>query len=372
MSINKRKNGSWEVRYRDPDGVHRSKSFSRKLDAVAFEISVRNSINTGAFQVPLKKRITVEEIYWQYLKSKQGLKPKSAEEIRTIWNHIIAPEFANTQVTSINLERIHKWIDNFVYSENAKTSKIRMNKALGYFNRIMDFAIELGYITKNPLIRPNGKQMKIDAADSSGKRLTKALTLGELTELATNCGYHEDMVLLMGICGLRWAEVIGLKASDFDENCQKLKVSRTLSEINGLFHETTTKTNQDRIVYIPKSLAEMLEKRISRLEPNDLVFTNERGKPLHNSNFRSRIYLPAIARSNTPKVTIHDLRHTAASIAISSGADVTSVARLLGHSNTSMTLNRYSHYYDKNLKSLSENLNVLLENEMKKDNPRGL
>jgi integrase len=45
------------------------------------------------------------------------------------------------------------------------------------------------------------------------------------------------------------------------------------------------------------------------------------------------------------KVTLHTLRHTCASLLISSGASITSVSRILGHSSVVQTLNTYSHYY---------------------------
>jgi integrase len=361
MSVKQRKNGSWEFRYRDPEGVHRSRSFRRKSEAVAFENSVRDSIYRGIYQVPIDKKITVEEIYKQYLKSKRSLKPKSIEEIKTIWNHIISPTFAKTQASSINSERIYKWIDESAFGDAPKTSAYRMNKALGYFSRMMDFAIEHGYLAKNPLLRPNGKQIKVKTVETNNRRLTKALSSSELKELASHCGERKDMILLMGMCGLRWAEIVGLRVGDFSKGCEKLKISRTLSEIGGIFHETTTKTGQDRIIFIPIHLAAMLRKRISKLNMDDLVFANDRGKPLHNSNFRTRVLLPGIKNAGVPKVTLNDLRHTAASIAISNGADITSVARMLGHSDTSMTLKRYSHFYDSNMLKLSQRMNELLE-----------
>lgn len=361
MSVKQRSNGSWEVRYRDPERVNRSKSFRRKSEAIAFEHTIRNSLYKGNYQTPIKNRITVEEIFNQYLKSKMGLKPKSIEEIRTIWNHIIAPTFAKTQASTLNSERIHKWIDDLVFSNDAKISAYRMNKALGYFCRMMDFAIELGYLAKNPCLKPNGKQIKIKKVETENRRLTKALSSGELKELANHCGQFKDMILLMGVCGLRWAEVVGLRVSDFSKGCEKLIISRTLSEIGGVFYETTTKTNQDRLIFLPLNLASMLQIRVSKLNMDDLVFANDRGKPMHNSNFRTRVFLPAIRNSGVPKITLHDLRHTAASIAISNDADITSVARMLGHTDTSMTLKRYAHFYESNMKNLSQAMNKLLE-----------
>lgn len=169
------------------------------------------------------------------------------------------------------------------------------------------------------------------------------------------------MVLLMGICGLRWAEVVGLKVGDFSDNCKKLKVERSLSEVNGIFHETTTKTDQERLIHIPTSISNQIQKRIQSKNHNELVFQNDRGKALHNSNFRTRIFLPAIEKASVPRVTLHDLRHTAASLAITNGADVITVSRMLGHTDTSMTLKRYSHFYDEKMQELSNTLNILLK-----------
>ena len=69
---------------------------------------------------------------------------------------------------------------------------------------------------------------------------------------------------------------------------------------------------------------------------DDLVFTDLRGGVLRNSNWRARVFEPAVAKcrktdESFPSITPHDLRHTAASLAISAGANVKAVQRMLGH-----------------------------------------
>jgi integrase len=100
--------------------------------------------------------------------------------------------------------------------------------------------------------------------------------------------------------------------------------------------------------------------RIKNLEPDELVFTNSVGNPLSNSGFRNRVYNPAIERSGIPKITIHDLRHTAASLAISNGANIKVISRMLGHSDASMTLRVYSHAFDDDMKKLSDDIDTQL------------
>jgi site-specific recombinase XerD len=67
-----------------------------------------------------------------------------------------------------------------------------------------------------------------------------------------------------------------------------------------------------------------------------------RGVPRRNSNWRARVFAPAVSKGqeadeSLPSITQHDLRHTAASPAISAGANIKAVQRMLGHAKASMT-----------------------------------
>lgn len=71
-----------------------------------------------------------------------------------------------------------------------------------------------------------------------------------------------------------------------------------------------------------------------------LVFSDQRGGLLRNSNLRARVFAPTVAEcqkvdESFPTITPHDLRHTAASLAISAGANVKAVQRMLGHAKAS-------------------------------------
>ncbi|MBQ1027754.1 tyrosine-type recombinase/integrase [Micromonospora sp. C95] len=69
----------------------------------------------------------------------------------------------------------------------------------------------------------------------------------------------------------------------------------------------------------------------------DLVFTASNGGPLRNINFRPRVFAPAAASVGLAGLTPHDLRHTAASLAVAAGANVKAVQRMRGHASASMT-----------------------------------
>lgn len=81
-------------------------------------------------------------------------------------------------------------------------------------------------------------------------------------------------------------------------------------------------------------------------EPDDLVFVGIRsGNPLRVSGFR-QAFRPAAESIGMPDLYPHELRHTAASLAIASGADVKVVQQLLGHGSATMTLDTYGHLFE--------------------------
>lgn len=85
------------------------------------------------------------------------------------------------------------------------------------------------------------------------------------------------------------------------------------------------------------------------------------GAPLRNNNFRRRAFNPALAEVMAadplfPRVTPHDLRHTAASLSVSAGANVKAIQRMLGHASAAMTLDVYADLFDDDLNTVSDAL----------------
>jgi integrase len=73
-------------------------------------------------------------------------------------------------------------------------------------------------------------------------------------------------------------------------------------------------------------------------------------------NFRRRVFDPAAHAAGLDGLTPHELRHTAASLAVSAGANVKAVQRMLGHASAAMTLDVYSGLFDDDLDGLAERL----------------
>lgn len=98
---------------------------------------------------------------------------------------------------------------------------------------------------------------------------------------------------------------------------------------------------------------------------DELVFTDMRGGVLRNSNYRARVFTPAVAACQMtdpsfPTITPHDLRHTAASLAVSAGANVKALQRMLGHAKASMTLDTYADLFDADLDGVADSLDAAI------------
>jgi len=185
-----------------------------------------------------------------------------------------------------------------------------------------------------------------------------ALTPEELVRFAKACGIHEALVLFAGLTGLRWAEIIGLRVSDIDLNSGRVVVEKSISEVDGYFHEKSTKSGQSRVVAIPRYLNPYLEKQIQNKEQTEYLFSNGLGKPMSLSNFTQRVFKPAIKIAGIPPITPHDLRHTAASNAIRLGGNILNVKHMLGHQDTRVTLNTYGHLFDEDQNLLAASINT--------------
>lgn len=92
--------------------------------------------------------------------------------------------------------------------------------------------------------------------------------------------------------------------------------------------------------------------------PDDLVFTTPRGDVMRNHNFRSRAFVPAAKKIGMPGLTPHDLRHTAASLAVQAGANVKAVQRMLGHASAAMTLDVYAGLFNDDLDAVADRLDA--------------
>jgi integrase len=174
--------------------------------------------------------------------------------------------------------------------------------------------------------------------------------------LAEACAPYGTLIKVLAYAGLRWGELVALTTRRIDLKRRRIEVVEAITEVHGRVIVGTTKTHQRRSVPIPRFLADELAAQLAGKAPGDLVFTAPEGGVLRNTNFRPRFFDPAAEKAGLPGLTPHELRHTAASLAVAAGANVKAVQQMLGHASAAMTLDVYAGLFADDLDAVADQL----------------
>lgn len=147
---------------------------------------------------------------------------------------------------------------------------------------------------------------------------------------AASCEF-EGLVLLLAYTGLRWGEAIGLRVIDLDMLRKRASVASNAVQSGNKIHVGTPKSHKQRTVPLPQFLLPYLARQCEAKTRDALLWSADDGDHLRRPHPVSGWFAKAVAESAVPRVTPHDLRHTAASLAVSAGANVKAVQKMLGH-----------------------------------------
>ena len=167
------------------------------------------------------------------------------------------------------------------------------------------------------------------------------------------------VVLFLAYTGVRFGEMAALRVSRLDLTHRRATIAESVTVVQGKgLVWGTPKSHERRQVPIPRFLVAELRDHIAGKEPDELVFNGVRGGgPLRAPIFRVGFHVAAAA-IGIPELHPHELRHTAASLAIASGADVKVVQQMLGHSSAAMTMDVYGHLFSDRLDEVADALDT--------------
>jgi integrase len=202
------------------------------------------------------------------------------------------------------------------------------------------------------------------------------LTHRQVAQLADE-SKHPEIVMFLAYSGCRWGEMAALRPKDADLDRGRITITRSASKVNSRSVIGTPKTWEIRTVAIPADIADLLRPVVrAQRDPNGLLWARPDGEPLrpptttHWLGGAVRRCITASAHCDQygtpngpatfPRVTAHQLRHTAASLMIASGAHVKTVQRQLGHRSAEMTLNQYGHLFDSDLDDVAARMGAAM------------
>jgi integrase len=341
-SIAKRSNGTWRARYRDNEGKEISRHFARRNDAQAWLDDVTTAVNTGLYVDPTRGRVPLGEWAEQWLATKVDLKPTTRRGYDSAIRTHIKPRFANTPLNEMTHSDIAAWVAELSGERAAAT----VRHAHRVLSLILELAVRDGRIARNPAHRvPLPRASKHDQI---------FLEHHQVDTLANAAGEHRLVILFLAYTGVRYGEMAALRVRNLDLLRRRAHIVEAVADVNGHAVFGTTKNHQNRRVPLPRFLTADLGRHVVGKNPDDFVFSAERGGVLHLRNFRRNVFDPAVAAAGLTGLTPHALRHTAASLAIASGANVKVVQTMLGHKSATMTLDLYGHLFPDQLDEVAD------------------
>jgi integrase len=343
----------WRARYVDDDGRQHSQGFGRKVDAQQWLDNVTAKFVTGTYVTPAAGRVTVASAYASWSAGQGHISAKTAATRRSAWGSRVQPRWADVAVVDVKTSAVKAWVSTMMADGLGVPG---IENAFGLLRQVLGAAVEDRRIPRNPC--DGVKLPKRQHADRG------YLSHAQVAALAKTVERHSEVVRFLSYTGLRWGEMAALRVCDFDMLRRRVNVSRSVTESGGLVW-STPKTWERRSVPFPAALADELAALMIGKGRDELVFTDMRGGVLRNSNWRARVFEPAVAACQQaddtfPTITPHDLRHTAASLAVSAGANVKALQRMLGHAKASMTLDTYADLFDDDLDGVAASLDAAI------------
>lgn len=351
----------YRIVYRRPDHKQtQERGFTRRRDAELRLAEVEIGKAKGDYVNPADAREDVTSIAAGWLRAReQVMKPSSYRALKSAWETHVQPHWGSRPVGSVKHSEVQDWVAKLAAEKSATT----VLRAYGLLAAVLDVAVKDRRVSRN-VARGVALPRKVPKSKPY-------LTHHQVQALA-DVSAHPTLVLFLAYTGLRWGEATGLRVKHVDALRRRVSVEENAVMVGSVIHVGTPKTHETRSVPYPEFLALPIAKLCEGKSRDDLLFGDGR---LHMRlpNSRDGWFAAAVNRvleleakaaasakasgehdpAPMPRVTPHALRHTAASLAISSGANVKAVQRMLGHASASMTLDTYADLFDDDLDSVA-------------------
>lgn len=287
-------------------------------------VQVEAEKGRGMWVDPAAGRITLAAWFEEW-SGTLTVRPSTANLYGYLARRYLLPTFGSTELSKVTTTDVRRWLASL---QNRDLSQNTVAKAYRLLSRVMRAAVNDGLIGRTPCT--------VQGAGTERSPEMRFVTVEEVHEIAAAVPEHyRAMVLLAAFGGLRWGELTGLRRSRVDLLHRSITVAEQLTEVNGRLEFGPPKTDSGRrTVAIPAFVCEELEAHLNAFaEPgkNGLVFPAPEGGPMRRSNFRRRIWLPALASAGIEGARFHDLRHTAGTMAAIAGATTRELMSRLGH-----------------------------------------
>ena len=354
----------WRVRVVYPDGTAKRRTGTAPNMTQARE-AVRQALEEARAGVrPVSDRLTVGDMVGEYIEAK-----RASWADRTLWNNeklysrYIAEDLGSLRAAGLDPRRFRAYFAALEARGLGDSGRRQVHSLLsGAYKR----AISDGLLRDNPLTYAKPERSK-----DSGPAKVKHFTPEELARFieAARADRWALPLAFMGFTGLRVGEALALTWEDVREGeggAVYVEVTKTRSEHEGKAYTAAPKTAKGRRrVYLSPDAVDILEemrghiaqeaRQHGRALPGQSgpLFPSALSGDFMRQDTARAVMRQTCERAGLPKLSPHALRHSAATFLVSRGADPVTVAGMLGHAQTSTTLNLYAHALPDKLRALA-------------------
>jgi integrase len=353
-ALRKLPSGRWQASYVGPDTLRHAApvTFETAEDAEGWLTDRRREIKNEDWRPPRPRRpVTFGEYAERWLMNRT-LKPRTRYHYRKLLDAKLLPTFKDVALKHMSADVIDDWYYRF--GDSTPTSRAH---AYGLLRAILGDAVQRRLLDYNPChIRGAGNVKRAKQIEPASLLQLEALTKAMPER-------YRLMVLLAAWCGLRFGELTELRRNDVDLTHGVVKVRRAVVRVDGAFVIGTPKSDAGtRDVNIPPHLLPAVKAHLADniTGGRDGLLFPAAGDPAKHLAPATlyRVFYKAREEAGRPDLRFHDLRHTGAVLAASTGATLAELMVRLGHSTAGAAL-RYQHAANDHDKVIAEALSNL-------------
>jgi len=346
--VRQRDDGRWEGRivigHKDNgDSIFRymsAKSQKELLDKLHRSIEEYDGIDlTEQSRMSLGEWLDI----WLEECAEPSLRPSTLKGYRGYIERKLKPHLGQKQISKItpaDVQKLCRKLQKEGGESGSELSPATIQRIHGVLHQALDVAVNRSIIAKNP-----ANDVTLPKRTTTAKTILNDEQLERFMAAIKSDEHWHDFFYLEITTGLRRGELCGLMWSDFDEKKGTLSIRRTLHKKDGggyYVGDTKTGTGRRNIKLPPSTLQLLIERKKHSI--SQWIFPNPirpEDPVMPNSGYHRMKKL--LAEAGLPNMRFHDLRHTFATHALTSGVDVKTLSGILGHTKTAFTLDTYTH-----------------------------